>query len=151
LPNGIEEGKPYYYLLRIVAILHLRHDPPANTYADIAVASNGRTGLSPLVIPQSAGQGGGVAVNLLDLGNGGRWVHTRGAQLKVDEVNYGVIGDVHGGQNEFRVAVEEPRGRAVVSAVELSPATGVYATRLGPAKLAVGAPAKALGTVGRRW
>jgi hypothetical protein len=87
---------------------------------------------------------------MLDLVQGDRTIHTGASRLKIDETNYDQRAGVRGGRNEFEAALEEVADHPLVTEIELLPGTGVYRTRLAPARLVVHAPTKVVATIGQR-
>jgi hypothetical protein len=70
----------------------------------------------------------GFLIDLLDLIAGSQHIRTTSRTVKIDEENYGQIGGVIPGRNDFEVSFANLSAKAAIASVQLLPGTGVYVT-----------------------
>jgi hypothetical protein len=132
LPRHAHDGGHSWYLLRLVAVLHLHRGISEQDTGNLFANMNNRTGLSPLVTGTRIHGKPGFLIRLLDLIVGNKNIRTTAATVRIDEENYGQISGVKGGRNDFMVAFSNLGSDPAISWVELRPGTGVYLTTKPP-------------------
>jgi hypothetical protein len=144
-PAGARDGGTTWYLLRLRADIYIRPGARRGSLGEVAVSSDGRTGISALVQPVRVRSGPpATRLDLLDLLQGYQKSTTRALAVHVDEWNYGQISGVHPGINDLVVSTNA--NGALIRSVTVLPGTGVYVTRLGPSQLTLHAPQRVTAT-----
>ena len=135
LPPGARQGRFRWYLLRLRTVVIAR---PNGAPAQISALVNGRAVLQWDVGP-SPGEGpsGRPVIDQLDLLNGETLEPLQVPYTTADESNYVQLRSVHGGANRVRVEVAGFGAGPLVEAIRIHTESGLYATPLRPAKLAL--------------
>ncbi len=91
LPRHAHDGGHSWYLLRLVAVLHLHRGISGQDTGNLFANMNGRTGLSPLVTGTRVHGKPEFLIRLLDLIVGNKNIRTTAATVRIHEENYGQI------------------------------------------------------------
>jgi hypothetical protein len=108
--------------------MHLDRGVARQDVGNLVANMNGRAGLSPLVMGATVHGKPGFLIDLLDLIAGSQRIRTTSRRFKIDEENYGQIGGVIAGRNDFEVSFVNLGAKPTIASVQLLPGTGVYVT-----------------------